>query len=191
MSGKFYRRLVNVLSVIVVIAVLLHDHVGEYAWLTLGVAGICALIGAVAYFRYHWTAPSVSSTETGICADIAPSTVPVPGTQAASRGSQAGSHPLLGGSDALVAYAVGRNVLWSWAPAPFDAVAFGELIAELGRDRWDLSGTVKLSPPAIDDIVLNVIIDGGMVRLIPTVRGHRDSGRKPPLSRPPIWSAAR
>jgi Ca2+/Na+ antiporter len=160
MLERTYRRTVNSLVAASVVAVLLHDRVGEYGWLASVVVAICAAAVVVVYFSLHWTQRAEESQEE----KCTPRTDDA-GTQPRSSGLPANTDP-------EPVRLVDFGITTAWVGSKFDPRTIGLLLAEMEKHKWRVSGTLRLHPPAPRDLTVHLVVRNQRVHLVPTFEGR-------------------
>lgn len=186
MKQSTYSRFINCLAIVGIGAAFFYDRAGDYAWLTLVIAGLSGLAAVVLYFYYHWSRRAVDTVSDDSSL----------GTQSAvGEGQQIEAfheghyYPFLISrrSSVTSTSSATHSVLsldkgW-FAPAPFDPREVGKLLVEMEKNKWICTGTLLLQPPT-KDVELRLFMSEGTVRFVPSFNGsHLEPRQKQPLSK--------
>lgn len=183
MKARSYRRLTNSLAVVAIAAALSYDHLNAFQPIALAIGSVSAVIAAIAYFRFHWSRVREQDcrAEAADAAEIPPTrTAPAEKSRTPHAIDVKGKHSVADADRALAS----SNV--SFVPRRFDPRELGALLTEMEKNHWDCS--LRAEPPG-KEFALNVIIQNGIVRIVPTIKGGLAPRHKQPLSETPLINA--
>jgi len=186
MTMETYGRWTNAFAAIAVLAALSYDHAGALQMPILVVAVLSAAGSALTYFRFSWFKRRAEDSEPARCSDEQDTDTVSHEVMSASQMAVIEEPLVIHSHHASVAKAGSYRLLLDpslpFAPRQFDPREIGVLLAELEKNNWDCS--VRAQPPT-KDFALNIYIQNGTVRFVPSVSGGIVQGRqKQPLSKP-------